>query len=121
MFLRRLASGLTVLGLALTACTGGGAAPSGGGSITVQGTDYKFDAADVTVKANQPVQLTFRNTSGQLHDWTVQGLDQSVVALAQPGQTANIQFTPTKTGTFKVVCAQPGHEQLGMVGQLIVQ
>lgn len=121
MFARRLAAGLTALGLALTACTGGGAAPGGGQAITVQGTDYKFDAADVTVKANQPVQIAFRNTSGQVHDWTVQGLDQNVVALAQPGQTANVQFTPTKTGTFKVVCAQPGHEQLGMVGQLIVQ
>ena len=121
MFARRLASGLTVLGLALTACTGGGSAPGSGQSIMVQGSDYKFEAANVTVKANQPAQITFRNTSGQLHDWTVQGLDQSVVALAQPGQSANIQFTPTKTGTFKVICAQPGHEELGMVGQLTVQ
>ena len=121
MFARRLASGLTVLGLALTACTGGGPASGSGQSITVQGSDYKFGPELVTVKANQPAQITFQNTSGQIHDWTVQGLDQSVNALAQAGQTVNIQFTPTKTGTFRVICAQPGHEQLGMVGQLIVQ
>lgn len=121
MFARRLAAGLTLLGLVLTACTPGAPASGSGQAITVEGSDYKFDAANVTVKANQPVQIALRNTSGQIHDWTVQGLDQSVVALAQPGQTANVQFTPTKTGTFKVICAQPGHEQLGMVGQLIVQ
>ncbi len=40
---------------------------------------------------------------------------------AVPGETATGQFTATEVGTFKVICAEPGHEQLGMVGELVVE
>ena len=73
------------------------------------------------MKANQPVQVTLRNTGAAVHDWTVQGLDQPVHLQAQPGQSASAQFTFTRTGTFRIVCVEPGHEPAGMVGQLIVQ
>ena len=47
--------------------------------------------------------------------------DQLVQALAQPGQSANIMFTPSAAGTYQVFCDQPGHQAAGMVGQLVVQ
>jgi plastocyanin len=105
----------------LAACSSPSGSSGGSGATTVTGTDYKFDPANVTVKVNQPATVTLRNTSTQVHDWTVQGLDKAVTGQAAGGQSATITFTPTKTGTFKVICNQPGHEQLGMVGQLIVQ
>jgi uncharacterized cupredoxin-like copper-binding protein len=42
-------------------------------------------------------------------------------ALAQPGQSASITFTPSQAGTYQVFCDQPGHQAAGMVGQLVVQ
>jgi plastocyanin len=88
----------------------------------VQATDYKFAPPAVTVKANQEVQITLSNGAGQAHNWTVQGLDQQyTTGDVQGGKAGSVSFTPSKTGTFKVVCTIAGHESFGMVGQLIVQ
>jgi len=109
--------GLLGLTLVLAACGGGG----GGGGTTVTGNDqYRFDPPNVTVKANQPATVTLRNTGSLAHDWTVQGMSSPVSVKAIGGQTQSVTFTPTQTGTFRVVCVEPGHEQSGMVGQLIV-
>jgi uncharacterized cupredoxin-like copper-binding protein len=87
----------------------------------VEGNEFRFTPANVTVKANQPVQVTLRNTGSVVHDWTVQGLAQPVHVQAQPGQTASAQFTFNRAGTFRIVCVEAGHEPAGMVGQLTVQ
>lgn len=109
--------GLLAVSLVLAACGGGGA----GGGTTVTGNDqYRFDPANVTVKVNQPATITLRNTGSLAHDWTVQGMSSPVSVKAIGGQTQSVTFTPTQTGTFRVVCVEPGHEQSGMVGQLIV-
>ena len=110
--------GLLGLALALAACGGGG---GGGGGNTVTLSEYKFEPAAVTVKANQPVTINLRNTGTLVHDWVVQGMPQSVQGEAQPGRSSSVTFTPTQPGTFRVICAQPGHEASGMVGQLIVE
>ncbi|MBM2812197.1 MAG: halocyanin precursor-like protein [Chloroflexi bacterium] len=122
MKVRALALLLLLPVVFLAACSGGASPPSGGsGATTVVATDYKFDPPNVTARVNQQATITMRNTSTQIHDWTVQGLDQVVVTQAAAGATGTVAFTPTKTGTFKIVCIQAGHEQLGMVGQLTVQ
>jgi plastocyanin len=111
--------GVLGLTLVLAACGGGGGA-SGGGTTVTGNDQYKFDPANLSVKANQPVTITFRNTGSLAHNWTVQGLPSLVVAAAAAGQTGTVTFTPTQTGTFKIVCTEPGHEASGMVGQLTV-
>jgi len=95
--------------------------PSAPQAVTVEASEFRFSPANVTVRANQPVEVTLRNTGSVVHDWTVQGLDQPVHVQAQPGQTASAQFTFSRAGTFRIVCVEPGHEPAGMVGQLIVQ
>lgn len=110
---------LIAAAVALVSCRSGVSAP-GTQQVTVTASDYRFEPSTVSVKAGQAVQLTLRNTSSQVHDWTPQGLGPNVQALAQPGQTVTISFTPTAPGSYRVVCAQPGHEQVGMVGELTV-
>ncbi len=103
--------------VALAGCSGGG-----GGGTAVQATEFKYDPATVTVKAGSPVQIALQNKGTQAHDWTVDNLGgQKVAGTAQPNQTATISFTPSQAGTYEVYCAQPGHREAGMVGQLIVQ
>ena len=117
---RRVGLLLACSALALSACSGGGG--GGGGAISVTATDYKFEPANVTVKAGQAVQLTLKNSATQIHDWVPQNVPGvTAKAEAQANQSVNITFTATTAGTYKVICAQTGHEQLGMVGQLIVQ
>src|SRR3954469_4447064 len=91
--------------LLLGAC-GGQAAPNkpaptgaagGPQSVTLRTSDtMRFDPATVTVRANQPVQLTLDNTGAALvHDFTVDNLDgQRVHVEAQPSSRASGQFTP---------------------------
>lgn len=100
---------------------GGGGQAGAGQQVTVTATEFKFDPATVTVRVNEPVRVTLRNSGTVVHDWTVQGLDQDVSIVAQPRQSASGDFTTTKTGTYKVICKQPGHEGSGMVGELVVQ
>jgi uncharacterized cupredoxin-like copper-binding protein len=110
---------LLTLSLALAACSGGGG--GGGGGNTVVMSEYKYDPPNVTVKANQAVTINLRNTGTLVHDWVVQGMPQPVQGELQPGRNGTVSFTPTQPGTYKIVCTQPGHEQSGMVGQLIVE
>ncbi|MDQ6670684.1 MAG: plastocyanin/azurin family copper-binding protein [Chloroflexota bacterium] len=92
-------------------------------SVTVQGTDtFKFDPPTMTVKAGEPVQLTFKNTGQILHDWSLaQGAAQPVKIEAAGGQSASGTFTIDKPGTYTYICAQPGHESAGMKGTITVQ
>jgi uncharacterized cupredoxin-like copper-binding protein len=108
--------------LLVTGCASpGGRQAAGPRDITVWASEFKFDPANVTARANQPVRATVRNVGTVVHDWVVQGLEQPVETTAEPGQGGAVEFTPTRAGRFRVICAQPGHEAAGMVGQLIVQ
>ena len=111
-----------VLVLAVVALAGCGGGASGGGGTTVVGTDFKFDPANVTVKAGSPAQVVLQNKGTQVHDWTIDSLGgQKVQGVAQANQNTTISFTPSQAGTFQVYCSQPGHREAGMVGQLTVQ
>ncbi|MFN0070294.1 MAG: cupredoxin domain-containing protein [Chloroflexota bacterium] len=120
---------LATVGLVSAACSspapaasGGAQQSTGGGqqNVLVVMTEFKFDPAAVTAQVNQPVRLTARNSGAVVHDWVVQ-LDSQVQAKAQPGQSATVEFTVTRPGTYRVVCTEAGHEQAGMVGSLVVR
>ncbi len=98
-------------------------AAAAGQVLTVQGTDtLKFEPANLTVKAGQPVQLTFSNTGQMLHDWSlVEGPAQPVKIIAAGGTTASATFTIARPGTYTFVCSQPGHESGGMRGTITAQ
>ena len=53
-------------GLGFPACNPAGA--SGGQPVTVQASEFRFDAATVNATAGSPVRLTLRNTGTQVHD-----------------------------------------------------
>ncbi len=117
-----IVAGALAAGAVLTACGGGGGGGGAAQELTVTSvTGFKFEPNSWTVKANQPVKVTHINKDQVVHDWVVDGIDGSVKVEAAPGKTATKTFTPKKTGTFQVYCAQPGHKEAGMVGTLTVQ
>ncbi|MCX6045560.1 MAG: cupredoxin domain-containing protein [Chloroflexi bacterium] len=109
---------LCLTGLLLAAC-GKDAPAQTPLEIKLLAQDIKFDVKTLTAKVDQPVKLTYINQGSIDHAFKIEGIvDESKV---KPGQTHLFEFTPTKVGQFKFVCAMPGHEPAGMVGLLIVE
>lgn len=97
------------------ACAGGG-----GGGTVIKMSEFKFDPATITVKAGQPVKLTLQNEGTVVHDFNVDDLGV-VSPKVQPKSQTTFEFTPSKTGTFMIMCHEPGHQEGGMTGSLMVQ
>jgi uncharacterized cupredoxin-like copper-binding protein len=91
--------------------------------VTVTGTDdFRFNLSTISVKAGQPLEVTFQNEGEILHDFTVQqGLAKPVTVLKDGGTSGAITVIYDKPGTYKFFCSQPGHDQLGMHGTITVQ
>ena len=91
--------------------------------VTVTGTDaFRFNPSSIIVKAGQPLEVTFQNEGEILHDFTVQqGLAKPVTVLEDGGKSGTATVTYDKPGTYKFLCSQPGHDQLGMHGTITVQ
>src|SRR4029453_94332 len=96
--------------LVSSACTPG-AAPAAGAAlppeqVTLTGTDdFRFNPSVVTVKAGQPVEVTFQNPGKILHDFTAQqGVAKPATILEQGGQSGTTTITYDKPGTYKFFC-----------------
>lgn len=141
-----LAAGLA--GLVTAGCSRG--TPRGAGEpqrvSLVARPDLRFSTDTLTVQAGRPVVLTLRNEdTAQLHDFTVTSMPVKDVrtpeaghggddhagmtgmkeqpalhVAAEPGQTAELQFTPTSPGEYAFWCTVPGHKEAGMHGVLRV-
>jgi plastocyanin len=138
MFNQRLVVAVSAATLTLmVACSSGAATtpsrsqtnPSAGSAaaqqVTVRGLDtMRFEPAQITLKAGQPVQLTFENTGSTIHDFTLssdEGVAQRVQAVAQSKTASVANFTIDRPGTYTFVCDQPGHAPAGMRGTIIAQ
>jgi Cu+-exporting ATPase len=104
-----------------SAAAGVGADGAQAQRVSVRMTDFAFEPRQVVVKVNRPVAVSVQNDGKAAHDWSPQGIGQALHVHAGPGETATGRFTPTEVGTFKVICSEPGHAQLGMAGELVVQ
>jgi uncharacterized cupredoxin-like copper-binding protein len=131
---------LVVLALTLAACGSGQTGPQ---SITLDAQDIVFGTTTLEVTAGQPVILTLKNTGALEHDFSIldipvanvseasdemAGHDMSNVSeelaihvAAAPGESATIEFTPTKPGDYEFFCTTAGHKDAGMVGTLTVK
>ena len=87
--------------------------------VEVTATQFRFNPADVTVRAGQWVIVEFSNDDPVVHDWMVQSVPNADVP-ARPGQTARLRFVLNEPGTYTVLCSIPGHAEAGMVGTLKV-
>ena len=88
-------------------------------ALTLVAQDIRFDVNTLTVKAGQPVVLTYTNEGVIDHSLQIDGVlaEQKV----RPGQTQRFEFEIQTPGTYKYLCALPGHEQAGMLGTLTVE
>lgn len=83
--------------------------------ISMESANFFFKSNTLSLKMNQPVKITFKNTG--VHTFTVDELGVNVKLTDGSG---SVTFTPKKTGTFQYYCAIPGHKEAGMVGTVTV-
>lgn len=115
-------AGIALLGSALGACGGGDApaAPVGAGddgAIEVVHDNFTFEPGRMAFNVGETVEFTLVSNDIP-HTFTVKdlGIDWEVSKEPQV-QT----FTFERAGTFKLICAVPGHEGSGMVGTVEVR
>ncbi|GEM_PF-3518356 len=83
--------------------------------VSVESGNLFFKPSTITVKVNQPVQVSITNKGG--HTFTI---TEFGVNLTLNSASASTTFTPTKTGSFPITCGVPGHKEAGMTGTLVV-
>lgn len=96
-------------------------------ALTVQDSKTPFafvynsqDNPTLHVKNGGIVKVTLTNTGTEPHDFTLQGYNIKTRVL-NSGESDSIVFRADKTGTFTYYCSVPGHKDLGMLGQFVVE
>ena len=88
-------------------------------TVTVVGQSFSFTPSEIHVKKGEKVKIVFQN-SGGTHDWVLDEFNAHTPRISG-GQSATVEFTPTKTGTFEYYCSVGSHRAMGMKGNLIVE
>ena len=79
---------------------------------------FSYTPKDLKVKVGEPINLTLKSFDID-HTYTVKDLD--IDWQVKGGATVPQTYTFTRLGSYRVICAIPGHESAGMVGSLQVQ
>lgn len=86
--------------------------------MTLVAEDIMWSTHEIHAKVNQPVELTIRNDGALDHDIKIADLDVDI--LLSPGDIEIINFTVDHATTIQYICSIPGHEEAGMVGEIII-
>lgn len=118
-FLVLLFIGVSLVSLA--ACGGSGGS-SGSITLTLEGTDIKWDKSTLNATAGQDVTITMNN-KGQLQHDLVVGLPSGEVTTkaVDAGKTGKLTFKAPAAGSYDYWCTIPGHKEAGMVGKLVIK
>ena len=118
----RVAAGPAVAQAPAQGVAPGTAAPA---ETKVVATDLKFTPPTLQGKVGQQLKVTFENKGVIEHDLTFPTMKAkepatALKAVAKPGQTATLEFTPTAAGAYEYICTIPGHKEAGMKGTINV-
>jgi FtsP/CotA-like multicopper oxidase with cupredoxin domain len=129
---RITAAAAIVLALVTAACgtggkasdvTGGGSGERAGGttSLRVSLEEFAITPAMIDAPAGRPLTVEVSNDGTTPHTFAVQ-TDSKVYETEQiqPGSSASLSVGALPAGTYKTYCTIPGHEDLGMIGELMV-
>lgn len=87
--------------------------------ITVEGGSFKYNPNQITVKKGQPVKIILESKD-LMHDFVIDELNVKSTQ-AKAGESVEVAFTPTQTGSFEFYCSVGNHRAMGMKGTLIVE
>ncbi len=87
--------------------------------FVIDGKDFSFAPATMTVSKGEWVKITLKNTQG-FHDLRIEGYDIGTEKI-QAGNESSFEFLADKVGTFTYYCSVGSHRQKGMVGTFVVK
>lgn len=88
--------------------------------IRLEGSEFKFSLASLTLKKGEKVRLILGNTGKMKHDFVVDELNVRT-KIINNGETDTVEFTPETAGTFEFYCSVGQHRANGMKGMLTVE
>jgi uncharacterized cupredoxin-like copper-binding protein len=120
--------------LFLVACGPSAQAPS---SVRVAASEFRYEPANLSLKANVATTLTFKNAGQTLHDLTIvsgpgiptpdtpasgdhMAEKQPYHAVAEAGKEVTLELN-LPAGSYTFICSVAGHKELGMQGTISVQ
>lgn len=124
---------LIVMSLSLAGCAS--TARGAGTALSVVMTDFAFQPATFTIPAGKEISVSVTNKGANVHEFVIMKPGTKVdppfgdkdegniyweIDDVQPGQTKTGKFTAPGPGTYQIVCGQPKHIEMGMVGTLTV-
>ena len=86
-------------------------------ALRVTMTEYAYAPAPIVVEAGQEIEVV--NDGALVHSLLVVELAKGVEL--QPGASGSLRLPAGETGTFRVICDIPGHQEQGMVTELVVR
>lgn len=92
-------------------------------TVRVVATDFSFEPRELSLRAGEPTRLELRNDGAVEHVLIVKTLDGATDAIhlhAQPGETDAATVRLDQPGRYAVICTIPGHQEIGMIGELVV-
>lgn len=87
--------------------------------FTVDGSNFKFEPATMTVNKGDRVRIIFKNTGG-FHDLVIDELGVKTKQLAA-NASETVEFVADKAGNFEYYCSVGNHRGMGMKGTLTVK
>ena len=106
-----------------TPTTGTGQVVAAVTKITIEGDEFRFAPADISVTRGATVELTFKNIGRAPHNYIVTELGLATKTISG-GKTDVVTFVvPNTPGTISYAsfCSVPGHKEAGMVGTIEVK
>ena len=124
---------LIVMSLSLAGCAS--TARGASTTLSVVLTDFTFQPAAFTIPAGKEISVSVTNKGANVHEFVIMKPGAKVdppfgdkdegniyweIDDVQPGQTKTGKFMAPGPGTYQIVCGQPKHIEMGMVGTLTV-
>ena len=112
---RKILTGIIILlALALASCSSELEAKT----ITLIAEDIVWDQTLIEAQAGQEVHLTIRNDGVLDHNFVSNELEINLHL--SPGESESFTFILNKAGNYNFICSIPGHEDAGMVGEIVI-
>ena len=89
------------------------------GTLSVLHRNYAFEPKLLSFGVGETVEFQL-NSKDEVHTFTVRELGVNWV-VTQEAEPQAQSFTFDRPGTYKLICAIPGHEGSGMVGEITVE
>lgn len=92
--------------------------------ITVKIESFYFDPSRIHVTVNKPARLILKSGTFLIpHNLSIRAPEAGIDVDHDigHGDSTVVEFTPTKTGEYKIFCDKSGHAEKGMVGTLVVE